>query len=228
MNYLNSHNNNKMQRCLLLLSGGIDSVIATYWAKKYKYKVEALLFDFGHSSRKGEIECARKITNALRIPLYIIQIPLSRKALENIMQPLFSRSSIKRNDDSDIILFGNLITAYTIAAMYALTLRIKIIIIGLNAEDIKMYSSLTPLFFQTFEKLVSLWTHKKVKILTPFSNKTKSEIIKMGIKLGVPFKYTWSCGVNGEEHCGKCIDCVARKKAFVDAGVKDPTLYKHK
>jgi 7-cyano-7-deazaguanine synthase len=63
--------------------------------------------------------------------------------------------------------------------------------------------------------------------LTPFLNKDKASIMRIGLKLGVPFENTWSCSVSVEKHCGRCADCVARKQAFGEVGLADPTRYEY-
>jgi 7-cyano-7-deazaguanine synthase len=54
----------------------------------------------------------------------------------------------------------------------------------------------------------------------------KSDLVKLGIELGVPFEKTWSCYAGGKLHCGKCGTCVERKEAFELIGLSDPTKYK--
>ena len=64
-----------------------------------------------------------------------------------------------------------------------------------------------------------------ISIQAPFNGKRKSDVIKIGAELGVPFEFTWSCYRDGEKHCGKCECCVNRKKAFQEADVVDPSEY---
>jgi hypothetical protein len=80
-------------------------------------------------------------------------------------------------------------------------------------------------FYKAFEKAACLGTEKEISIEAPFSGKPKSETIKAGAELGVPFELTWSCYRDGPLHCGKCESCVNRKKAFAQAGIRDPTEY---
>jgi len=59
---------------------------------------------------------------------------------------------------------------------------------------------------------------KKIKLMTPLIKMTKSEIIKLGRKLGAPLDITWSCYAGGKKPCGVCDSCVIRNKGFSEAG----------
>jgi len=65
----------------------------------------------------------------------------------------------------------------------------------------------------------------EISTYTPFLNIAKSEIVKEGKLIDVPFADTWSCYKGNEIHCGRCGTCVERREAFHLAGVDDPTLY---
>jgi 7-cyano-7-deazaguanine synthase len=65
----------------------------------------------------------------------------------------------------------------------------------------------------------------EIRIEAPFSNLQKSEVLKIGKQLGVPFELTWSCYRNEEKHCGRCESCMNRKNAFKEAKIDDPTEY---
>ena len=71
-----------------------------------------------------------------------------------------------------------------------------------------------------------LWTEYQVpiRVETPIIHMSKSEIVNMGIKLGAPLEFTWSCYHGGPVPCGKCDSCLLRAKGFRDAGVLDPAL----
>ena len=66
---------------------------------------------------------------------------------------------------------------------------------------------------------------KVIEIKTPLINLKKSEIIKKGDELKVPFLYTWSCYKGKEKACGKCDSCLLRLKGFKNANLKDPIKY---
>ena len=63
-----------------------------------------------------------------------------------------------------------------------------------------------------------------MKIETPLLHKNKKEIVELGLKLGAPLEWTWSCYVGGEVPCGECDSCLLRAKGFEEAGTKDPLL----
>jgi 7-cyano-7-deazaguanine synthase len=64
-----------------------------------------------------------------------------------------------------------------------------------------------------------------IEILAPFLSVTKTDIVKLGAQLQVPFERTWSCYKGGALHCGTCGTCFERREAFALAGVADPTIY---
>ena len=63
------------------------------------------------------------------------------------------------------------------------------------------------------------------KIIAPFLARTKTEVFKLGAAMNVRYDLTWSCLRAGRLHCGQCTACRARRRAFADAGLVDPTRY---
>jgi 7-cyano-7-deazaguanine synthase len=68
--------------------------------------------------------------------------------------------------------------------------------------------------------------HAALRIEAPFQRMSKSDIVRLGAQLGVPFAETWSCYEGGAVHCGRCGTCTERIEAFRLAGISDPTRYK--
>ena len=64
----------------------------------------------------------------------------------------------------------------------------------------------------------------QLKILAPFVNLNKSQVVKKGLELGVPYKHTWSCYSGGEKPCGVCATCRDRAAAFKANGIEDPAI----
>lgn len=72
--------------------------------------------------------------------------------------------------------------------------------------------------------IIYLGSGKQIKVVAPFINATKDQVVKKGLEINVPYKYTWSCYEGGEKPCGKCGTCIDRAKAFELNGIKDPAM----
>jgi 7-cyano-7-deazaguanine synthase len=98
---------------------------------------------------------------------------------------------------------------------------------GAHAEDAQnwAYPDCTPEFVGAMANALYVGTYHKLRLVTPFVHSTKSQIIQRGKQLGAPYYLTWSCYKGGEVHCGTCATCLARRDAFIEAGVEDPTIY---
>ncbi len=221
------------EKAVVLLSGGLDSATTLAIALK-DYEVYALLFDYGQKHRK-ELESAKKIAGHYRIKHRIIKIDLSwaKSALTNkkIKIPE-SRKNIGKNIPVTYVPARNmLMLSYALA--YAETINADKVFIGANAVDYSGYPDCRPEFYRAFQKAVNLGTKKgaekrPVKIKYPLINMSKSEIIKKGMKLKVPYHLTWSCYKGGKKACGKCDSCILRLKGFREAKYEDPVEYEVK
>ncbi|GAB4431086.1 MAG: 7-cyano-7-deazaguanine synthase QueC [bacterium] len=101
------------------------------------------------------------------------------------------------------------------------------IYIGAVEEDSSGYPDCRESFYKAFQEAVKEGTKEGcIKIVAPLLHKSKAEIVKLGIHLGVPFEHTWSCYKDEDEACGVCDSCRLRLKGFKEAGVKDPLSYK--
>lgn len=206
------------KKSLLLLSGGLDSETLAYWLKKQGYAVECLYFDYGQGQTNSERESAVFIAKQLGVSLTVLETPRPRESLRNIIS----------SHDNDAELFGDVVGLCTMAATFAFISGIDSIFLGLNADDVRVHPTLQTKFFRAIEELINLWMGNKLRVLTPFLDKDKSSVMRIGVKLGVPFESSWSCGLNVDKHCGRCSDCLARKDAFKEVGLADPTRYEHK
>lgn len=83
----------------------------------------------------------------------------------------------------------------------------------------------TPEFIGAMASAIYIGTYHQVRLHAPLTWLTKAEVIRLGVQLNVPYELTWSCYEGGGKHCGVCPTCRARKQAFMDADVVDPTEY---
>ena len=130
--------------------------------------------------------------------------------------------------DEDVYLTGRNIILLTKASIYCAQHRIGRIALGPLAGN--PFPDATPQFFAAMAHALGLGLAHDIRIDTPFADKEKSEVITLGVELGVPLELTLSCmnprAQAGEiEHCGVCSKCRERRDAFIEAGVEDRTRY---
>lgn len=209
------------KKCIVLLSGGVDSATLAFWLKNQGYAIEALYFDYRQGQVNGERMHALTIARKLDIAITVIETPLPSDSLGNTSPS--QNPFIRENENR---LFANVTCMYAMAIVLALTRGFDLICVGINAEDARAHPGLGNGFVETIEKLASISTGHRINILMPFLQKDKSSIVRVGSSIGVPYVDTWSCGADVRKHCGECAGCLARKEAFKEAKLSDPTDYK--
>lgn len=94
-----------------------------------------------------------------------------------------------------------------------------------HAGDHTIYPDCRAEFIDAMSKAIKNGTYDGLEIVAPYTNISKTDIARIGKKIGVDYSNTYSCYKGGEKHCGKCGTCVERKEALHDAGIIDPTEY---
>lgn len=218
-------------KALCLFSGGIDSTTALFWARKKYKKVIAISFDYSQK-HSIELECAKKITKLLSIEHKIIKLDFSE-----IKSALTDKKIAVPGRHTAGIPVTWVPQRNTIFLAYGFAIAEQEgcsgVVTGMNVIDYSGYPDCRPEFLIAFEKAGNLASkqfvekRKRIKIVTPFLMMKKSQIIKTGIKLGVPYELTWSCYRGKKPACGTCDSCRYRLQAFKEAGLKDPLPYAH-
>jgi len=220
-----------MKTAVVLLSGGLDSMVCAALAREQGFAVIALTVDYGQRHRI-ELESARAIAEAL--------------ADRHIMLPLDLRSFGGSALTGDIavpkegVSEGIPVTYVPARNMIFLSLALGLaeasgardIFIGVNALDYSGYPDCRPEFIAEFERLSNLATKAGVEgdaftIHAPLQTMTKAEIAREGERLGLDAGMSHSCydPLPDGTHCGQCDACRLRAKGFADAGIADPTSY---
>jgi 7-cyano-7-deazaguanine synthase len=199
-------------KSLVLLSGGMDSSTLLYYVKKIlKRDVEAIFFNYGQRHIK-ELESAKAIANSLGVKLIVYDIDLSKLAKSYLL-----------GKEGSVVVPGRNAIFLSLAVAYAMSNGIEEVYYCPTIEDRDMFPDCREKFVKAIDKAMKIAYN--VRIYAPFVNRTKVDIVKMGVDLGVPYKLTWSCYEGGNKHCGKCLACRKRKIAFLRANVKDETEY---
>ena len=219
-------------KCIVLLSGGLDSPTVQAFAKQ-DFNIFALSFDYGQR-HKFELEAAKVIAKKNAVDSFqTITIDLKQFGKSALTDEIAVPKNQEIGDDIPITYVpvrNTIFLSYALA--YAEVNNIYDIFIGVNALDYSGYPDCRPEYIGAFEKMANLGTKftqgsKKITIHTPLINMTKSEIILKGHQLGVSYKDTHSCYDPSNEGlaCGECDACILRKKGFTMSNITDPTLY---
>jgi 7-cyano-7-deazaguanine synthase len=203
-------------KAIVLLSGGIDSLVVLAHMLDAKKTPLALTFDYGQRHRV-EIEKAKKIAEYYKIPQKIITIDPETfgSAKGYALVDLEQKVQIL---NTYVPARNTLFLAY--AAAFAEIFEAEEIGIGVNICDRNGFPDTRPEFLASFEKVLTLATKQAEngtipKIFAPFQNMTKEEIVDLGFHLKAPMELTWSCyDPIGQDPCGKCGACELRTRAF--------------
>jgi len=219
-------------RALVLLSGGLDSATALYWALKIKrWRCRALLFDYGQRHRR-ELSAARAVARRAGCPIktVVFRLPWGGSALLNPQSPLprHRLSAIGRGPVPSTYVPARNTLFIAFALSYADAAGIENIVIGANALDYSGYPDCRPRYLRAMERAgrlgTRLGTEKKrpLKICAPLIHLSKAQIIRRGLTLGVPYALTWSCYRGAHRPCGRCDSCLLRAEGFHRANATDP------
>jgi len=219
-------------KAVVIASGGVDSSTLVYQTVKDEYKTYVLTFIYGQK-HKREIESAKKICEGIKvhhkvIDLSVLKDVLSGSALTDsaVEIPEVPETAEHYETLKTTIVPNRNSIFLSIAIGYAVSIKANYIFFGAHHSDRGVYPDCRQEFVEAFEyaeRLANDSTH--LVISAPFVRMNKSEIVKLGAELGVPYKETWSCYKGGRIHCGVCSSCRERKRAFQEAGVVDPTEY---
>ncbi len=221
---------NKM--AVVLLSGGLDSMVSAARAREAGFTVLALSVDYNQRHRV-ELEAAERIARALGAARHII-LPLDLSA--------FGGSALTADIDVPKAGVGPGIPITYVPARNTIFLSLALgwaeaagahdLFIGVNALDYSGYPDCRPEFIASFEAMAALATRDGVEgrgftIHAPLQHMTKADIVREAARLGLDAALSWSCYDPTPDgiHCGLCDSCRLRQRGFDDAGIADPTRY---
>ena len=216
------------QKVAVLVSGGMDSVVALYEAHREHEVVVTLSFDYGSKHNHREIPFAREHAESLGVLHEVIDLRFMNEHFRSdllqsggeIPEGHYEEETMK----ATVVPFRNGIML-AIAAGLAESRGAEGLVIAAHSGDHAIYPDCRGEFMEAMGEAIQLGTYETVNLLRPFIALRKEDIAARGAELGVDFSRTWSCYKGGETHCGKCGTCVERREAFAVAGISDPTEY---
>ena len=234
-----------MKNAIILCSGGLDSAVVACRVKDSYEKIKFLFFDYNQRSLKEEEFCSKKFAEKLNAEF----IKIDLKWLGKISgAALNKKGDFPETTEKDLENTGSQILSWWVPARNSVFLINALafaeseflknkerydIVVGLKNEGREHMKDTTPKFVEKVNELIKEGTHHgDYRVIAPLINLDKIEVIKLGEELKVPFELTYSCYIGNNFnnkrliHCGKCLNCMLRKKSFYWSGVKDPSSYR--
>lgn len=205
-------------KSIILLSGGLDSLVSLGIAKEeYNIKL-ALTFDYGQNPVEQEIRTSRKIADYYEIEHRVIELPFLKEITHNAFvggvndlptENLGTEESAKsvwvpnRNG-----LFIN------IAASFAEADNYTHIVFGANKSEGLTFPDNSKEFVNGINNCFEYSTMNKVKVIAPLINYDKIDIVRIALEKAIPLELAYSCYAGGDKNCGRCESCNHLKKSL--------------
>ena len=236
---------------LVLLSGGLDSTTLAAWAKDQGYDLLALTVRYGQAHAR-EIDAAKNVAKMLGIRQQVVDVSFFKDLAWYSALTHPEQLAVPENRAPEAMAKDIPVTYVPLRNTFFLTLGAALLesealqaiehdgtapgevsatlFIAANAIDYSGYPDCRPEYYQAMKEALRLGSKLgtqygvALQIETPLIQKTKAEIIQLGLQVGAPLAFTWSCYEGGAEPCGRCDSCQLRAKGFSDVGIADPAL----
>lgn len=208
-----------MNKTVILLSGGLDSLVALGYAKTTKkYDIQlALTFDYGQKSVESEIEASKKIADYYDVEHQIVDLVW----LKNITNTsLVSSENIPTNmfgtrESAELVWVPNRNSLFlNIAACFCDSYNFNTIIYGANKDEATNFPDNTEEFRTQISKCFETSTLVHPKVIAPLINYSKDDIVRIALENAIPLELVRSCYNSGTLHCGHCESCYHLKRAL--------------
>lgn len=211
----------------VLLSAGLDSAVLAA-AEARADMVHPLYVSTGLAWERGELAALNQLLASAAFAVNVAPLARLSFTVEDLYPAthwaLHGTPPAFDTADEEVYLAGRNVLLLSKAAIYCSQHGIGRIALGPLAGN--PFPDATPQFFETMARALSLGLGHTIVVDAPFLSMEKSDVIRLGMELGVPLELTLSC-MNPQEgrHCGQCSKCRERRDAFHDAGIPDPTIY---
>ena len=208
-----------MIKSLVLLSGGLDSLVCL-GIKHKELNVElAITFDYGQKSAYKEIEASKKICEYYGIEHHIIKLDFLKDITKT---SLVSTSDIPAGEElnnhkesAKSVWVPNRNGLFlNIAGSYADSMNYDYILIGANKEEAQTFPDNTTEFIESINHEFKYSTLVKPRVIAPLINYDKNDIVMLALESNVPLELVMSCYQSGDGHCGICESCMRLRHAL--------------
>jgi len=214
---------------VVLLSGGLDSVVALAEAVAAGGVCLALTFNYGQRAFAMEVKAAEAICAHYGVPHQVVPLPWLETLLPvalslkkspgirpNLPTPNYDAATVPEGTKQVWVPNRNGVFL-NIAAAFAEAYGAKKVVFGANADEAQGFPDNTQAYRERIDETFQYSTLNKINVWTPVGELTKAAIVARGIALGVPLEKVWSCYESGPIHCGVCASCQLLKSALAQS-----------
>jgi 7-cyano-7-deazaguanine synthase len=223
--------NDLNKSAIVLLSGGLDSMVCAGLAREAGYSVLALTIDY-HQRHRVEVEAAKRIAADLADRHIILPLDLTAFGGSALTGDIdVPKQGVGEGIPVTYVPARNTVFL-SLALAWAEALGARDLFVGVNALDFSGYPDCRPEFIAAFEALANRATKAGVEgegfaVHAPLLAMTKADIAREAQRLGLDAALSHSCYDPAPDgsHCGHCDACLLRARGFAEAGIADPTVY---
>lgn len=227
-----SSKNKSKELAVVLVSGGLDSLVTAAIANTAHENLAFLHMSYGQNTQDKEYSCFQKIAKFYNVPT------TSQKVIDISFLKQIGGSSLTddqievkkfEGESSDVpdsyVPFRNT-HIISMAVSWAEVIGAKKIYIGAVHEDSSGYPDCRPSYYKAMNDLIKQGTKDgDIEVITPVIDLNKSQIVQKAQELNAPIASSWSCYDLEDKACGVCDSCALRLRGFSKAGVEDPIEY---
>jgi 7-cyano-7-deazaguanine synthase len=216
-----------MKKAVLIFSGGLDSTTLLHQIlSEKKFEISLLTFFYGQKHDR-EIESAKFFAEKFSLNHKIISLNFFPKIAKSSLLKTGDKIPAEKYDAENLqktVVPNRNMILLSIAASFAISQNARDIFYGAHAGDHAIYPDCRPIFIEKMREVLRVCDFEKLNLHALFQDLKKSEIVKIGKKLGVDFSKTWSCYNGGAKPCGACGACRDRAESFAKNKISDPLL----
>ena len=208
-------------RSIVLVSGGLDSIVSLARAVKERSVESVMFFDYGQRARESERVSSMSAANYYGLPFQDVDV----RWLESLSPPGMRLSSASdRRDEApealralDEVWIPNRNGVFiNVAAAYAERYACDTIVTGFNREEAEEFPDNSAEYVERVNRALEMSTRNRVRVESFTIDLDKRTILRLGIELRAPLSILWSCYRSGEKMCGRCASC-ARLRVAIDS-----------
>ncbi|NOZ82545.1 MAG: 7-cyano-7-deazaguanine synthase QueC [Euryarchaeota archaeon] len=221
-------------RVVALLSSGMDSVVAAALASKQGELALALTFDYGQRAAEREVEYSARVCEVLGVRHRVLRLEwlaeITSTALVNSGRSLPELAEEELDSEAaqesarQVWVPNRNGVFVNIGASFAEALGCEAVVVGFDAEEAATFPDNSREYVEAANRALGFSTLSGVRVHAPLVGMSKSEIAELGLRIGAPLEWSWSCYTGGEKPCMRCESCMRRARAFRSIGRKDPLL----